>query len=232
MEVYWLQQTGADVPPLDDWLSQAEVSCLRAMRFEKRRADWRLGRWTAKAAASVYLRLPRDSGALREIEVRPEPGGAPVLWIGAEPAPVTMSLSHRDGVAVCAIAPPGVELGYDLEVAEPKSPAFVADYFTRMERAYIEQAPAWQRPRRTALLWSAKESTLKALRVGLRMDTREVAVGIAVGVAAALDGDQWRPLRISCQRRSFEGWWRSAGQFVHTVVASPWPAVPSRLRTK
>jgi 4'-phosphopantetheinyl transferase len=225
MEIWWLQQRGADVPPLDDWLSAAELLCLRGLRFEKRRADWRLGRWTAKAAIANYLGLPRRRGSLREIEVRPEPLGAPLLWIGNARAPVTISLTHRNGVAVCAIAAAGVELGCDLEIAETRSAGFVADYFTPAERAFVGQAADGERTQRIALLWSAKESALKALRIGLRMDTREVAVSISRGTGA----DPWSPLRVSCHGRNFHGWWRSAGQLVHTVVAAPTAGLPSML---
>jgi hypothetical protein len=59
IEVHWLEQTKADVPPQNDWLSPAETALLNAMRFAKRRTDWRLGRWTAKNAVAVYLNTPR-----------------------------------------------------------------------------------------------------------------------------------------------------------------------------
>ena len=39
MDVYWLEQVGADVPPNDDWLSASEAACLARLRFAKRRAD-------------------------------------------------------------------------------------------------------------------------------------------------------------------------------------------------
>ena len=229
MEVHWLQQRETDVPSLDDWLSAAEVSRLRGIRFEKRRADWRLGRWTAKVAACLHLGIPRGRDCLQEIEVRPEPLGAPVVWIGTRPAPFTISLSHRGGIALCAMAAAGVELGCDLELAESRSEAFLADYFTPLERAYVEQAPTPERAQRMALLWSAKESLLKALRVGLRIDTREVAVSVDDPPSRSDGATPWRPLRTSWQRRSFDGWWRSAGQVVYTVVAAPSVRVPLHL---
>ena len=52
---------------------------------------------------------------------------------------VTISLSHRSGAAICAVAPAGVDLGCDLEVIEPRSEAFVADYFTVDEQALVAQ---------------------------------------------------------------------------------------------
>lgn len=222
------------MPPLDDWLSAAEAGRLAGMRFEKRRADWRLGRWTAKLAATRYLGMPCELDFLRDVEVGAEASGAPVVSIGGRPAPVSISLSHREGVAICAIAAPRVELGCDLEVIEPRSSRFVADYFTPVERSFLEQAPAGERTERVALLWSAKESALKALRVGLRVDPRDAAVLLpaAVGERAAACADCWRPLRVACQERTFDGWWMAAGRFVRTLAAAPSPGVPSRLTVR
>ena len=179
MEVYWLEQTEANVPTADDWLSPNEQALLNAMRFAQRRSDWRLGRWTAKNALALYflyLKLPADSQVLASIEIRPASTGAPEAYFGNQPAAATISLSHRAGVAACAITMPGVELGCDLETVEPRSDAFVADYFTTAEQSFIAQASVADRPRVLAMLWSAKESALKALHEGLRLDTRSVSV--------------------------------------------------------
>lgn len=58
MQVYWLEHRAEDVPPMDDWLSAGETVSLNGFRFAKRRADWRLGRWTAKHAVASFLNLP------------------------------------------------------------------------------------------------------------------------------------------------------------------------------
>jgi len=176
MNVYWLEQTEADVPQDHDWLSANEAARLNGMRFAKRRADWRLGRWTAKRALAAYLNLPSHPQALTDIELRPASSGAPEVFFANKPAAVAVSLSHRAGSALCAVAPSGAALGCDLEIIEPRSDGFVADYFTPEEQALVAEAPAPDRPRLSALLWSAKESALKALRAGLRLDTRCVTV--------------------------------------------------------
>jgi hypothetical protein len=76
MDVYWLEQTQADVPGADDWLSASEAIRLNDMHIAKRRADWRLGRWTAKRALAAYLDVPGDSQAITGMEIRPAPSGA------------------------------------------------------------------------------------------------------------------------------------------------------------
>lgn len=137
MNVHWLQQAAADLPPENDWLSGSENARLKGMRFAKRRADWRLGRWTAKRALAVWLQVPAQPLVLAKIEIHPAPSGAPEGFFANEPAAVSISLSHRAGKAMCAIAPPGVDLGCDLELIEPHSDAFVADYFTADEQAWV-----------------------------------------------------------------------------------------------
>src|ERR1700729_2108316 len=130
MEVHWFEQSLADVSAQDDWLGPWERSHLLRLRFPKRRSDWRLGRWTAKHAVAYDLNLPRDAENLASIEIRPAASGAPEVFLGNEPANLAISISHRDGVAACAVGESGAMLGCDLEIVEPRSEAFVADYFT------------------------------------------------------------------------------------------------------
>src|SRR5271166_1659982 len=100
MNVHWLEQTEADVPADNDWLSAPEAVRLNAMRIAKRRADWRLGRWTAKRALSVILDLPAYP-LFRKIEIRAAASGAPEAFFDNRPAALTISLSHRAGIAAC-----------------------------------------------------------------------------------------------------------------------------------
>ena len=231
MKVYWLEQTEAETPAENDWLSKGEMVRLDAMRFAKRRADWRLGRWTAKCALAAHLELPSDRAALANIEIRPAPSGAPEVFIGNKPAAVSISLSHRSGIAACAVAPSGVALGCDLETIEPLSDAFVADYFTGEEQELVARAPAADRFRIVALVWSGKESALKALHEGLRLATHSVTVS-PLDEPGTLGGDSksWRPLQVRCaDGQVFQGWWHRTGSLLRTLVASPPPVPPISL---
>ena len=223
MDVYWLEQVEGDVPPNDDWLSASEAACLARMRFAKRRADWRLGRWTAKCAVSEYLGLQRRPAA---VEIRAAPSGAPEVYLDSQAARVTISLSHRAGRAVCAVTHCGAALGCDLELVEPRSSAFAADYFTTREQLLVASAAPDCRDELLTLLWSGKESALKALGEGLRLDTRCVTVSL-VGAEDMPDLDAWRPLQAACESgRIFDGWWRRTGDMVRTMVAAPAPDPP------
>jgi len=223
MNVHWLQQTEANVPMEDNWLGTNELQHLGALRITKRRHDWRLGRWTAKRALAAYLKLPAQPGKLAKIEIRPAPSGAPKVFIAGEPPNLTISLSHCAGAAICALAPSG-DLGCDLEIIEPRSESFVSDYFTREEQAMIANAVAADRARLVTLLWSAKESALKALHEGLRLDTRAVEVHLG---DVAHDSGGWTPLCVRySEGRSFHGWWQGNEGMIRTVVADPPPEPP------
>jgi 4'-phosphopantetheinyl transferase len=222
-QVYWLEQCSADVPLQNDWLSLSEVSHLLQMRFPKRQADWRLGRWTAKRALAAYLALPACAGELAAIEIRPAESGAPDAYVSGSPAEVAISLSHREHSASCAVAPLGTEIGCDLEAVEPRTDRFIADYLTGGEREWLAQMPVQARDHAVALLWSGKESVLKALRIGLRLDTR-CAVVCPLGVPEDRSVG-WHPLVVQLAAgRVYQGWWQKTEELVRTVVAAP----PSR----
>ena len=103
----WLTRELAEVPPGEDWLSARERRALSTLSLPKRRAEWRLGRWTAKAA--VAARLGAEVGL---IEVLAEEDGSPAVLLEGTTAPLALSLplkgthhvSRSDGLAT-ATAP-------------------------------------------------------------------------------------------------------------------------------
>lgn len=194
------------------------------MPVAKRRSDWLLGRWTAKRALAAYVGC---ASRLTRVEIRAAESGAPEVFVDGHPAPLTLSLSHAGGRGLCAITAAGVALGCDLERIESRSRAFVADYFTDDEQRFIAAAPVSDRACIVTLLWSAKESALKALREGLRLDTRSVTVTIAG--ECAFDG--WYPLSVhhGDSGRIFPGWWRRDDGCVMTIAADPAPRPPISL---
>lgn len=223
MNIYWLEQTAADVPARDDWLSAGEKDRLAGFRIPKRRDDWRLGRWTGKCLIAACLGLPDTASDLATVELKPAMSGAPEVFVAQQPAPLAVSLSHRAGRALCVITTSGAALGCDLELIEPRSDVFITDYFTESEQALMSQACAEDRSRLAALLWSAKESALKALHVGLLLDTRSVTVTPVLSSTT----NEWCPLQVDhVGGQRFHGWWRSSNDFLRTLVAGPGPAQP------
>jgi len=111
-------------------------------------------------------------------------------------------------------------VGCDLEVVEARSPAFLEDYFTTQEQAALRAAPAAERDRLATLFWAAKESVLKALRVGLRADTRRI--GAEMSGEPGADED-WCRLKVQDTKsdRSFGCWSRMLGELTVVLVTSP-----------
>ena len=219
MEVCWFEQSDHDVPVGEEWLSGNERMLLARLSFPKRRGDWRLGRWTAKCAVAAYLDLPPDSQILAGVELRPGPSGAPELFLRGRATALALSLSHSAGYALCAIAPAPADVGCDLEQIDRRSPVFLEDYFDTSERELVAQTPADGRDRLVTLLWSAKESALKAMRCGLREDTCTVTATPA-DLPETCDGD-WRRLSVThTSGASFFGWWRESRNLVWTVLAT------------
>jgi len=218
-EVYWLEQTEADLPQDDAWLNPAEMQRLNELRFAKRRDDWRLGRWTAKRAVASCLGLAEHPPALATIEIRAAASGVPEVFLASGQGPVSISLSHSSGRSVCAIAHGIVAIGCDVEKVEPRGDAFVVDYFTDDEQALVAQSSRADRDCLLALLWSAKESALKALHEGLRLDTRSAVVR-PVNFDSGLK--DWQSIEVRTDdSQVFHGWWRPAGSFVWTMVSAP-----------
>jgi len=217
LEVCWLAQSDAAVPVSDEWLTEREVRVAATLRFPKRRADWRLGRWTAKRALAIYAGLSPRVEALARIEVRPAPSGVPRAFLCGQAGDVAISISHSHGVGFCAIAPRDTALGCDIEWAEPRTRLFLADYFHPDEREIIGEDARIQ-AERSAIIWSAKESTLKALECGLREDVLSVRVAPDI---TAERSPGWLGLITRHGPRTFQGWWRQTGNVVWTIVASP-----------
>jgi 4'-phosphopantetheinyl transferase EntD len=227
MDVFWLEQRAADVPAHDDWLAPAELARLNSFRFPKRRSDWRLGRWTAKNTLVACLSLPGDVSTLSSIEIVAAVSGAPLTLRSGAPADFSITLSHSNDVAMCAVAAGHVSLGCDLELVERRSNEFISDYFTLDERSRIARAN--DRDTFVSLLWSAKESVLKALHEGLRLDTRSVFLD----EVESSNGEDWSKLSlITDTGLHFHGYWRATGGFVHTIVADPPPATPIHLAVR
>ena len=218
LDLYWLSRKLDDVPNGDDWLSSAERAVATGKEFSKRRDDWILGRWTAKQAVCAYLAIPSDLPSLASIEIRAAPDGAPESFLQDQRLPVSLAISHSAGTSFCAVGPPDFAVGCDLEQIRPLVDNFVEDYFVAQEAARLQNLSPEDREAVTLLIWSAKESSLKSLREGLRRDTRSVVVSFDRSQA----GTDWNPLLVRCTitARAFHGWWQIAAGYVRTITAA------------
>lgn len=218
-ELYWHEQSKEDVPAGVEWLSAAEIGHLRRLRIPKRIADWRLGRWTAKLALAHTIEVGRGLAELASIEILPAKTGAPVASIGGRDLSWNISLTHTSGRAACAVSSAEIAVGCDMEAIEEREPAFLADYFTQQEQRAFAAAAPMDRAVLVTLFWSAKESALKLLQEGLRVDTRTVSV---VRAEDPVPWSLWSRLWVRVEDDVlFQGWWRADRNFVRTVICEP-----------
>lgn len=189
------------------FLSGAEQEILVGLRFEKRRREWLMGRWVAKKLLASALEC-----APGELSIEPEEGGAPVVWRGKKPVPGCLTISHRGERALAAWTDaPNLRIGADIEQVGDANPIWMADYLTEAEWALRErEGTHWP-----YLVWSAKEAVLKALRTGLRIDTRAIEVLPGRG---ATDG--WRHLNLHSRVMPGKCWlgWRREGEYLLTLA--------------
>lgn len=224
--IHWLV-TGADRIP---WaagerqdtgiLSPREWERWQALKTGKRRRDWLAGRWAAKRLLQPLLPAAGVSRPLDTIVIVNNPDGAPRV----EGFPgISLSISHAGMLAAAAaVIAPGCAVGIDLEVIAPRTAVFTGDYFTAEERQQVEHAPPIWRTTQVNAIWSAKESALKALGVGLRVDTRAVSCRFE---AFSQPPTAWTEFtvrldaaRLGGDLPTLHGWWRVIPGYVLTLI--------------
>ena len=287
--VHWLVQSADAHPALGQGqaplglLHAAEAERLAGLSLPKRRADWLLGRWTAKHLLQSTLQHELgDRLPLNTLLIQNDRDGSPYACVeqsavSSQPSassgqssivnhqssiiyhqssiidhqssfiihhssfirlPVSLSISHSGTQAFCAVSDwglgirewgslaavpnpqPLIAVGADIEHVERRGPEFVADFFTEAEQAEVEATPAERRDVAITALWSAKEAALKALRLGLTVDTRRVACALAWPSLPPWDG--WADLAVAAPDLlavgRLTGWWRTLNDYVLTVV--------------
>ena len=252
--IHWLTQSAAAHPDLAQALSApaglltpVEQARFEALKTDKRRRDWLLGRWTAKKLVQTVLTSKiGQPPSFQTITIHNQLNGVPVgryHHLFDEPSPLlpdpfTLSISHAGDHAFCALVEqPNWPLGADIEQIMPRAAVFVTDYFTPSEQARLQQSSPEHYHMLVTAMWSAKEAALKALQLGLTVDTRAVACLISpvheppqawtpfaielnweLLAAAAVETQNFASLRL-------DGWWQTIPGYVLTLAAAPWGGI-------
>ncbi|MER2600277.1 MAG: 4'-phosphopantetheinyl transferase superfamily protein [Caldilineales bacterium] len=231
---YLHQETGQP-PPLDALVIVRDPGGAPAVLFDRDATPMDL-----PAAARWISRASLLGNAERK-------AGQPSFVVSGMALPISLSISHSQGLALCALYTAGetafglssqvedgfpvdgnVVIGIDIERSEPRPDSFVQAYFTSEEIHWIGQALGSEQALLATATWSAKEAVLKALQLGLVVDTRRVQCLPAMGLElAAAANHGWNEVHITCdpallpERNDWQwrGWWRREGAFVLTLAA-------------
>jgi len=215
--ISYIHQVLGDLPGHQDWLHPEERKFLDTLRFEKRRNDWLLGRWTAKQALLSFFESRGFSIALHAIAILKGANGAPEVRLEEGLPQCSLSISHRAGHAIAVVGPPDAEIGCDLELIEPRSEAFLSDYFLDSEQAFLSGVPPGEKDLYANLLWCVKESVMKATGEGMRLHPREIGVEV---LDLVISKKEWNltTAKVGSLPLRFLGKWRREGAFVIVAI--------------
>lgn len=227
-----------------------------------------IGRVSAESAApvavfdceAVPMDLPAGSRWVSSVPLVSIPGrkaGQHVPVVSGMHLPISLSISHAGDTSFCALYAASnddqddqavlnglstsgqIQIGADIERIETRPGGFVQAYFSADEIVRFDSAPIEWREVLINATWSAKEAVLKALHLGLAVDTRRVSCLCRPPSSQAVS---WSPIQVYCdptllpevlQRANrpvsdvdlcnctwnVTGWWRREGQFVLTLAA-------------
>lgn len=192
----------------------------------------------APALDTIQIANADDGSPYCQLLGAGEPANEPVQRL-----PVSLAISHSHGYAFCALCQDAESdanllalgdttgqssagtrwsLGCDIEWIEHRDQSFVNDFFTAQEIRDVMGTPAEYRDCRITAVWSAKESVLKSLRTGLRIDTRRIECRFAPD---DLLPREWSPLTVMIDAglvEQFPGvwyaWWQVQEGFVLTMA--------------
>jgi len=184
-------------------LTRYEAATCARLPSSDRQRDFRAGRLAARRAVMGFV----GRGPSRSMEVRSGVDGFPSLSL-LDPSgrwrttSVELSISHRDGRAVAAIARAGVRVGVDLERVGAVPRRLAGHFLTPQE---LDLAGAGD----PTVLWSLKEAAWKALALGrsLPLKALELCCDDAGGLRGGLRGVRVRGVFVP----------------MHSRMSTPWP---------
>ena len=207
-------------------LSAVEVDQAMRLRSVRARAAYVACRSLLRALVSTYAHVPVD-----QIEIGQGEYGKPVVTYPTGKC-VEFNISHSRQVSVLAMAP-AVPIGVDVvEVAEvPEGQGFARRVLTDRELGVWSALQHNRRAEWLGRVWAAKESYLKWIGVGLKVDPRTVDVSWLSGMSFRVAGEKGSfPAAYGCWR-AYEGCQIAfvPGDLDLSVVSTPWRTVLDKL---
>lgn len=169
----------------------------RAQRFlvESARRQFVMARALLRHALSRQAQVaPRDwiFGA--------NPFGKPHVAHPEHARLLSFNVSHTHGLVACVVAPPGVEVGIDVEcrARELDFPGLAEQLFSAQERTRLAQLEGESAREYFFAIWTLKEAYTKARGTGLRYPVESVTFELdgASGVRCSDRATPWQFLRL------------------------------------
>lgn len=150
-----------------EWLDDGERARCRRYRYAGPRREFSLCRAALRAVLCRRLGCRND-----ELAFETSSHGKPSALVGGTPAPLSFNVSHSGSHGLIALAERG-RVGVDVEERiarhDPDGPMRTA--FSPVEQAELAAASGARKVDLFLTLWTMKEALLKALGVGLSLDT-------------------------------------------------------------
>jgi 4'-phosphopantetheinyl transferase EntD len=166
-------------PSALDFLSSEETKIFNGYGVEKRRREYLAGR----AATKLGLQALANSNLpclFKGASILNGSDRAPYFICACrEPHPFSFSLSHAHNLASAYLTDQSkVQLGIDVVWKEERDPRKLRDFLAISEIELIFQYPAERQSNVTNIIWAAKESVSKALKVGMAAVSSIIVRGI------------------------------------------------------
>ena len=139
--------------------------------------ELRAGRGLASLTGMALLAHAARRLSLPPLALLTDEPGAKPRW----PAGPDFSIAHSAGVAACAVAPPGIAIGVDLERTDEVEPGSLRLVTSSAERTRLSAEEL-----NAAAVWTGKEAVLKAAGAGVAA-AAQVEIDGAVGHHAGRD---------------------------------------------
>ncbi len=230
--IYWLIQTNQQISlnASETMLHEQERVKFGSLGHEKRQQDWLLGRWTAKRLLQkVIWDADEVEVPLNAIQIGNNADGVPIIHSPLSILNSQLSISHSNGRSLAAaITNPNWPIGADLELVKSRGEQFVDDYFTGDEVGFVRRFDGELRDVMETAVWSAKEAVLKALHLGLSVDTRSIQ---CLPESYNEPSANWQPFAIQCDQMRLgqtwigqnivhlKGWWHYLDGFVVAMAS-------------
>ncbi len=159
-------------------LSARELTVFKTK--ESKTDRWLTGRILAKQTLNFLL---KGKGILpytfSDISILPNNEGLPILYDrNGSNLDFIISISHSCKFTAVGIVPKckKINFGIDLEKIRSFDPATITAFMTPFEKSFYNKTPNKQKDNLATMIWTGKESILKALGTGLRIHPNRVEI--------------------------------------------------------